>query len=419
MPTKHKNMLICQSGGPTAVINASLVGAFFRAIESIDIDRIYGGFNGIKGVLQEQLIDLGSQDKKTMEGIKFTPSSALGSSRYKLNFDHKNDNFERIFKVFDAHNIGYFFFNGGNDSMDTAFKIKNYADKIGYDIKVIGIPKTIDNDLKGTDNCPGFGSAVKYINTSILEAAFDCHTYQQDTILITEVMGRHSGWLAASTAMAVHEEKTIPDLIYLPEIEFNSKKFLNDVEKIYRKQKMVFITVSEGIKDKNGQFISAEKSANHDKFGHKKLGGVSFYLQQLIKQNICERVKVIFPGILQRSAAHIASKTDIDEAYWTGYRAVDYALKGYNGKMAAIKRISNKPFQWETTLVSLENVANKEKTVPRKWILPEESFVTEEIINYSRPLIQGIVQTPAWDGLPRYHTLNKKFVNPKLNNWKK
>ena len=417
--SQGENMIICQSGGPTAVINASLVGAYHKAVETEKIDHIYGGFNGIMGVLKEELIDLNQQQERTMEGIKFTPSSALGSSRYKLapNLDH--DDYDRIFEVFDAHDIGYFFYNGGNDSMDTAMKLNQYAEEIGYDINIIGIPKTIDNDLMGTDNCPGFGSAAKYINTSILEAAYDCHTYSRDTILIMETMGRHSGWLAASTALATHKGERIPDLIYLPEVPFDLDKFIEEVREIYQEQRMVFLTVSEGIVDNKGKFISARQSEASDQFGHKNLGGVSLYLQGVIEENICDRVKIINPGILQRSAAHCASKTDLDEAYWAGYRGVDFARKGYSGFMAAIKRNSNKPFQWQIDLIPLDKVANKEKQIPKKWINSQGNYITQEAIDYMKPLIQGNVHGPAWEGLPRYFTLEQNFISKKLKKWSK
>jgi len=414
--SQRKNMLIAQSGGPTAVINASVVGAFHRAVTASDIHHIYGAYNGIVGVLKETFVDLKKQDRRTMDGIQYTPSSALGSCRYKLSSDFEHEDYRRIFDVFDAHKIGYFFYNGGNDSMDTAMKLNAYARKIGYDIKIIGIPKTIDNDLVGTDHCPGYGSAAKYINTSILESAFDCNTYTARTVVLIEVMGRHAGWLAASASLAAFEGERIVDLVYLPELPFDLDTFLSQVEEVYREKGKVFVAVSEGIRDKSGEFILAGQS-QHDEFGHSQLGGVSLYLQEMVQANITKRVKVINPGILQRCAAHCASKTDLDEAYWIGYRAVDLALQGYTGFMAGIKRESNRPYKWSVELTALENVANKEKAVPREWIVPEGNYVTEECIEYMKPLIMGEVYVPAWEGLPRYVQLKKDFIPPKLEKW--
>lgn len=414
---QKKNMIICQSGGPTAVINASVVGAYHRAVEAEGIEHIYGGYNGILGVLKEELIDLQKQDS-VMDGLQFTPSSALGSCRYKLASDFNHEDYRRIFQVFEAHNIGYFFYNGGNDSMDTAMKLDKYAKETGYDIKIIGIPKTIDNDLQGTDNCPGFGSAARYINTSLLEAAFDCYTYSLKTILLMEVMGRHSGWLAASSALAIYNGEPVPDLIYLPEVPFSLEKFLSQVKEKFKEKEILFIVVSEGITDEQGEFFLAEQAQKNDQFGHKRLGGVSLYLQDVLEENICKRVKVINPGILQRCATHCVSGTDLDEAYWVGYRAVDYALQGNSGFMAAIKRLSNQPYQWDVRLVPLEQVANKEKKFPAEWIVPEGNYITQDAIEYMKPLIEGSVIAPLWKGLPRYNILKKEFIPRKLNSWK-
>jgi ATP-dependent phosphofructokinase / diphosphate-dependent phosphofructokinase len=408
-----KNMLICQSGGPTAVINASLVGAYQRAIQAEEIEEIYGGYNGIIGVLREEFIDLKKQDM-IIEELQFTPSSALGSCRYRLAGDFKHKDYQRIFQVFTAHNIGYFFYNGGNDSMDTAMKLDKYAKKIGYEIKIIGIPKTIDNDLEGTDNCPGYGSAARYINTCILESAFDCYTYSLDTIMLMEVMGRHSGWLAASSVLALHNNEHILDLIYLPEISFTIDKFLSQVKDRFKEKKIIFIVVSEGLRDEKGEYFLAEQALSSDQFGHSRLGGVSLFLQDVLEENICKRVKVVNPGILQRCATHCASGTDLNAAYWVGYKAVEFALKGNSGYMVGIRRISNKPYQWNIELVSLDKVASREKKFPLEWIVSEGNYVTREAIDYIEPLIVGNVNAPVWKGLPRYHTLKKEFIPHKL-----
>ncbi|WP_129723737.1 6-phosphofructokinase [Xylanivirga thermophila] len=411
-----KNILIAQSGGPTAVINSSVVGAFYRSLESNKIDRIYGAANGILGVLKEEIIDLTNQNRKIIDGMVYTPSSALGSCRYRLNTDIGHGDYKRIFEVLEAHNIGYFLYNGGNDSMDTASKLDYYAKKMGIDIKIMGIPKTVDNDLKGTDHSPGYGSAAKYLNIAAIESAFDCNTYTADTVVIMEVMGRHAGWLAASTALSVYEGKPVPDLIYLPEVPFDMERFLSDVDRLHRKQHIVFAVVSEGIKDEKGQLIGAQED-NIDKFGHKQLGGVSLILQRIVEDNITRRVKVINPSILQRCAMHCVSKTDLDEAYWMGYMATDYAINEYSGYMAGIKRISNKPYQWQPIMVPLGDVANAEQLFPTKWVIPEGNFVTNDAIEYMQPLIDGEVPIPTKKGLPQYTVIEKTFIDKKLPKW--
>ncbi|NMA95803.1 MAG: 6-phosphofructokinase [Clostridiales bacterium] len=416
MKNTKRNVLLAQSGGPTAVINASIVGAFERSIASSDIDRVYGAKNGIVGVLQEELIDLTAQKRETMEGLKYTPSSGLGSCRYKLDKDIHTPDYKRIFDVFDAHNIGYFFYNGGNDSMDTALKLSQYAKEIGYPINIMGIPKTVDNDLCGTDHCPGFGSAAKYINTTLVELSYDINVYTAGTVLLFEAMGRHAGWLTASAALSSLEIYDGIVLTYLPEVPFEREVFLSQIEDAYRKHKQVIVVASEGIKDKDGELIAAQEG-KVDQFGHKQLGGVCIQLKQIIEENITKRAKLIIPDLIQRSAAHYSSSTDMNEAYWMGYKAVDYALEGKTAFMPGIERLSNNPYVWEPKLVPLEDVANHEKEFPTEWITPEGNFVTKEAIDYVRPLIEGNVSIPERNGLPRYHKLDKTLMPKRLDDY--
>ncbi len=416
MGNKKTNVILAQSGGPTAVINSSIVGAFDRAIVAPNIDRVYGAKNGIVGVLQEELIDLTAQHEETMEGLKYTPSSALGSCRYKLDKNLDSPVYERIFEVFDAHNVGYFFYNGGNDSMDTALKLSQYAEKIGYPINIMGIPKTVDNDLCGTDHCPGFGSAAKYINTSLVELSYDINVYTSGTVLLFEAMGRHAGWLAASAALSSLEIYDGTVLIYMPEVPFDRDTFLSQVEEAYRKHNQVLVVASEGIRDTSGELLAAQ-AGKVDQFGHKQLGGVCIQLKELIEENITKRAKLIIPDLLQRSAMHSASRTDIEEAYWMGYKAVEFALQGNTAHMPAIKRLSNNPYSWQATFVHLEEVANHEKVFPAEWITPEGNFVTQEAIEYVKPLVEGNVSIPTRNGLPRYYKLDKTIIPQKLDRY--
>ncbi|WP_058485303.1 6-phosphofructokinase [Defluviitalea phaphyphila] len=409
------NCIVAQSGGPTSVINSSAYGVISEALSNKNIENIYGAKHGILGVIREELFDLRKEDKKELEYLKTTPSSGLGSCRYKLpNLDEDNSDYIRIFEVFKAHNIRYFFYIGGNDSMDTVAKLNNYAKKINYDIKILGIPKTIDNDLEGTDHCPGFGSAAKYIITSTLECTLDSLVYDANTITIIEVMGRNAGWLAAASALANNTKFDTPDLIYLPEVPFSFEKFKKDVLNVYHKKGKVMIVVSEGIKDENGNYIEHMDSPEYDSFGHSQLGGVGHILGDFLKNNIStKRVKVVQLNILQRSAMHFASKTDIEEAYYVGKKAVQYALEGNSGFLVGIKRISNNPYKYDTKLVEIKKVANLEKKVPLSWINKEGNYVTQECIDYIYPLIQGEVALPIEHGLPRYANLKKELIPKK------
>jgi 6-phosphofructokinase 1 len=401
-----KNCLIGQSGGPTAVINASLKG-IIDAVYGSDIDEIYGMKYGIEGALKGKLIDLSKKSSGELKLFKNTPSSILGTCRYKI--DHYNDNEEDYYKLFNMMkdlDIKYLFYIGGNDSMDTVYKLDSYAREKGIDIKIMGIPKTIDNDLVGTDHCPGYGSAAKYIATSVMEIARDSLVYDIKNVHIVEVMGRATGWLAASSILASTEKLYTPDLIYVPEIEFSTSDFVNDVKKKMQEKKAVTVVVSEGIKDKHGEYISADSSTEHDKFGHKKMGGAASVLAPFIKGNLCNRVKAIKFDVMQRAAAHCASGRDIEEAYLLGEKAVEAALMGESGLMTSLKRISNNPYKIEIIKVPAEKVANKVKTLPDKYINDAKNRINDEFKEYVMPLIQGDSGISYKNSLPDYAKLD-------------
>lgn len=403
------NCIVAQSGGPTAVINASACGAILEAFAQENIEKVYGAKNGIVGVLKEEFFDMEAEDTVEIQYLITTPSSGLGSCRYRLKEYQKDpSDYIRIFEVFQAHNIRYFFYIGGNDSMDTIKKVSEYAKIIGYELYAVGIPKTIDNDLMGTDHCPGFGSTAKYIATSVMEATKDAEVYATDIITILEVMGRNAGWIAAASALGN------PDLIYLPEVPFSFEKFEKDVRDVYSKKGKVLIVVSEGIADAEGTYVAQMETKQSDGFGHAQLGGVGTKLGHFIKHHIQKRVKVIEFGILQRCAMHFASKTDVDEAFQIGQSAVKYGINGYTGFMTGIKRLSNAPYQWEPELVDLQKAANSEKRIPKEWITADGNYVTEECIAYIRPLIMGEVDLPIENGLPRYAKLKKQILPKKL-----
>ncbi len=404
---KQKNMLIAQSGGPTAVINASVVGAYTAALD-LGFDNIYAANEGIQGVLKNEIIDLKAADQRIVEGLKYTPSAGLGSCRYKMSKDIDDPDYKRVFDKLQELNVGYFFYNGGNDSMDTADKLNDYAVKHKLDIKVMGIPKTVDNDLVGTDHCPGFGSAAKYLNTTLAVSAYDCYTYSTPTIILMETMGRHAGWLAASCACAKYNGERIADRIYLPESVFDLDDFIADTKKLFEEKGMVFIVVSEGIKDKSGEFLLSGTSVN-DNFGHAQLGGVSIFLQQKIAEHITPRCKVINPNIIQRAAAHVVSETDLNETYNAGYLALKEAAAGKSGYMIGYERLQDEPYVINYRLVPLSSVANAEKTVPQEWII-EGKDLTDDIIKYTTPLMEGEVALRHKDGLPVFERLPRVFI---------
>lgn len=400
-----------QSGGPTSVINASACGVFQEALKQGSITKVYGAAHGIRGVLDEKLYDIGQESSEELELLKTTPSSALGSVRYKLK-DYKEDDtdYKRILEVFKKYNVRYFFYNGGNDSMDTCNKISKYMQEAGYECRVMGVPKTIDNDLFGTDHCPGYGSAAKYIATSTMEIYHDARVYDTGMITVLEVMGRNAGWLTAATALAAHKGQG-PDLIYLPEVAFNMDKFLEDVKNVYKENGKCIVAVSEGAKDASGKYV-AEMGSNlaKDAFGHAQLGGTASVLANIVKNEVAKKVRGIEFSLLQRCAAHLASKTDVEEAYLAGQMAVRNAVEGKTDYMVAFERVESSNYKCNIKLLPLNEVANTEKKIPSEWINKDANFLTEDYVKYALPLIQGESYPPVVDGLPRFAKLAKKLA---------
>ena len=396
--------VFAQSGGPTSVINASAYGVIKTALEASEITHVYGAAHGITGVLDETIYDLGKEDPNELALLMNTPSSALGSCRYKIN-DEKD--LARIYEVFRRYDIRYFFYNGGNDSMDTCLKVDEYLRKAGYDCRVIGVPKTIDNDLRGTDHCPGYGSAAKYIATTVAEVYKDSVVYDTGTITIIEIMGRNAGWLTGAAALA-ELAGTPPDLIYMPEIPFDLGYFVYKTESIFKDKSNCLVAVSEGIRYPGGSFVSDAKPQATDGFGHAQLGGLAATLAEVVKQRTGAKVRGIELSLLQRCGAHIASQTDIDEAFLVGKAAVQSALSGATGKMVALERENiDEEYRCAVTLQPLSVCANTEKTVPREWINETGTYVTQEFIDYALPLIQGENSRAIENGLPRFAKLKK------------
>lgn len=401
-----RNCLIGQSGGPTVVINSSLLGLIRGAEYSAAIDKIYGAEYGIEGVLNDRIVDFTLEEQAELELFKYTPASILGSCRYKLpNLEEEVGDYQKIFATFAKYKIGFFFYIGGNDSMDTVMKLNKYAQQIGYEINIIGIPKTIDNDLLGTDHCPGYGSAAKYIATSVMEIARDGIVYDREIVQIIEVMGRDTGWLAAASILAKEDSVASPDLIYLPEIPFNKLAFLREVKEKLAEKKKINIVVAEGLKDSQGRYLVDSGADYHDEFGHRKMGGVAYLLGEWIKGSLCNRVKSIEINIMQRAAFHAVAGNDLEEAFRVGFEAVKFALAGETGKMVAIKRISNHPYKIKYEVIAVEKVANKTKKIPFEWINQDMKTVNPEFYDYINPLIQGEVEIPNKRGLPRFAKL--------------
>ena len=400
--------IIGQSGGPTAVINASAYGVIRTALDSGCVTKVYGAEHGIRGVLDDRLYIMDEEDPAELELLKNTPSSELGSVRYKIADPEKDDtDYKRILEIFRKYDVRYFFYNGGNDSMDTCAKISRYMRKVGYECRVMGVPKTIDNDLFGTDHCPGFASAAKYIATSCMEVSKDARVYDTGMITVVEIMGRHAGWLAGSAALA-SAFGSGPDLIYLPEVAFDMDKFMADVERIYKANNKVLIAVSEGIHYADGSFVSEAKTSATDGFGHAQLGGLAVRLAEAIKERTGAKVRGIELSLLQRCAAHLASKTDVEEAVLAGKAAVEAAVVGETDKMVAFDCTrDNGKYTCKTKLIPLGDVANFEKKVPLEWITPEGNNVTKEFVDYVLPLIQGQPDRPTESSLPRYARLKK------------
>ena len=400
--------IIGQSGGPTAVINASAQGVIETALNSGCITQVLGAAHGIKGVLADQLYDMGKEELPELALLKYTPSSALGSCRYKLaDPDVDDTDYKRILEVFQKHDVRYFFYNGGNDSMDTCNKISKYMQKAGYECRIMGVPKTIDNDLNGTDHCPGYASAAKYIATSCMEVWQDAHVYDTGMVTIIEIMGRHAGWLAGAAGLATWAGFG-PDLVYLPETDFDMDRFIADIKAVYDKTGKCMVAVSEGIHYADGTFVSEAKTSATDGFGHAQLGGLAVSLAETVKQRLgVNKVRGIELSLLQRCAAHCASKTDIDEAYLAGRAAVDAAVSGVTDKMVAFKCNRNGGYHCEIALEPLDVVANFEKKVPREWINEAGNGVNQAFIDYALPLIQGDANPPQEFSLPRFAKLKK------------
>ena len=400
--------IIGQSGGPTAVINASAQGVIQTALKADCITRVLGAAHGIKGVLEDKLYDMGQEDPAELDLMKFTPSSALGSCRYKLaDPDQDDTDYKRILEIFKKYNVRYFFYNGGNDSMDTCNKISKYMQKVGYECRIMGVPKTIDNDLNGTDHCPGFASAAKYIATSCMEVYQDARVYDTGMVCIMEIMGRHAGWLAGAAALATAYGAG-PDLVYLPEVDFDMDKFLADVDRIYKEKGNCMVAVSEGIHYADGTFVSEAKASATDGFGHAQLGGLAAHLASVVKEKTGAKVRGIELSLLQRCGAHLASETDIEESVMSGKAAVENAVAGITDKMVGFQCTrDNGKYVCKTELLNLTDVANTEKKVPLEWINREHNGVEQPFIDYVLPLIQGEPNLPKVDSLPRFAKLKK------------
>ena len=407
------NVLVAQSGGPTAVINASLAGIVAEALNHECIEEIYGALNGVEGILNEKLVDLAAESQQVIRGLKYTPASALGTCRFKLK---TQEDYARVLEVFKAHNIRYFFYIGGNDSQDTANKISELAKSQGWQMRVIGVPKTIDNDLPMTDHCPGYGSVVKYLSASIRELALDHEAMgNHDIVSIVEVMGRNAGWIAAGTCVAKrrNQMEDAPHIILLPEVAFNADYFLAQVQECLKKNKFCLVVASEGIIDENGNYVAAGDA--QDSFGHAQLGGVGEYLQNLVAKNLPGiKARSCKFGHAQRAAAHCASLVDASEAYLCGQKAVQAAVEGNDGMMVALVRGDTEKYSCETVLVPLGEVANGVKHFPENWIAEDKISISYQFNKYILPLIQGEVCVPFENGMPAYVRLAKEPVQQQL-----
>ena len=403
------NCIVAQSGGPTVAINASLAGVIDGVKKSNKFTRVYGAIHGIQGVLGNNFIDLSLMALSKfplVNTLELSPAMYLGSCRYKLpDFEVDSKPYEIIFDRFEEYQVAAFFYIGGNDSMDTVDKLSKYANKIGSDVKIVGIPKTIDNDLCHTDHTPGFGSAAKYVASTMLEIAHDTYIYQIPSVVIVEIMGRDAGWLTAASCLARNDYSPAPHLIYLPEVDFDEDQFIDDIKNVLKTSRCVIVAVSEGIHDKDGNYISAS-SAVADKFGHAQLSGTGKALESLVKNRMDIKVRSIELNVLQRCAAHISSRTDINESFALGQAAVKYAAEGMTAVMSTIKRVSNDPYQWIIEPENVSLIANQAKTIPLEWITPEKNDVTPEMEAYLRPLIIGEVSLQYKDGLPMYLPVN-------------
>lgn len=403
---KKRNCFVGQSGGPTAAINAALAGIIDECQSSHQFHKVYGMVNGVKGLLENKYLDLleifDSQDK--LNHLKQSPAMYLGSCRFKLpQYEDDPQTYQHLFKIFNELEITDFYYIGGNDSMDTVAKLSAYAKTIKSHICFVGIPKTIDNDLMGTDHTPGFGSAAKYVATSMLEIAYDSSIYKLDAVTIVEIMGRNAGWLTAASALARTEFSDAPDLIYLPEVPFSIEKFLSDIREVFKRKRSIIIAVSEGIKDENGQYLDSDsKYAKKDAFGHILHSGTGKVLETLVYKEFKCKVRSIELNVLQRCAGHISSAIDLDESFEIGKYAVKTSMNGETGVMMVFNRISNQPYLIECDYKDVSEIANKEQRIPTKWINKEHNDITKELYNYLYPLIQGETSITYKDGIPQY-----------------
>jgi 6-phosphofructokinase len=414
------NLFYAQSGGVTSVINASACGVIETARQHKDkIGKIYAGRNGIIGALREELIDTSKESKATIAALRHTPAGAFGSCRYKLkSYEENRNEYERLLEVFKAHNIRYFLYNGGGDSQDTANKLSQLSIQLGFPIQCIGVPKTVDNDLPITDNCPGFGSVAKYVAVSIREAGLDVASMCESStkVFVMEVMGRHAGWIAGAAGLAAEEEGDAPHIILFPEIPFDKQKFLKKVKSCVKKFGYCAIVVSEGAQNKDGSFLA--DAGGKDAFGHTQLGGVAPFIAEMVKSELGYKYHWAVSDYLQRAARHIASATDVEQAYTMGKSAVEFALAGKNAVMPTIVRNPTKRYSWSVGEAKLADVANVEKTMPRNYISRDGFSITEAAREYFSPLIQGEDYPPYKNGLPQYARLKKVLAPKKLKAWK-
>lgn len=411
----NKNIFYAQSGGPTAVINASACGVIEKARELRPNAKVLAGKNGIMGALREELIDTSLESPEEIAALKYTPASAFGTCRYKLKGLEKNRaEYQRLIEVFEAHDIDTFFYNGGGDSQDTAHKVWQMSVEMNYPMTCIGIPKTVDNDLPFTDTCPGFGSVAKYVAISTLEAGMDVAGMAASStkVFILEVMGRHAGWIAAASALAGNTPAEPPHIILLPEVPFNHNAFIQVVDKSVKEYGYCVIVVSEGTRTPDGKFLA--ESGAKDAFGHAQLGGVAPFIAQMVKQELDYKYHWAVADYLQRAARHIASKTDVDQAYVLGAEAVSAAQKGQNGIMLTIERQSSSPYKWTIGEAPLEKVANVEKTIPKEYISDNGMHITEACREYLAPLINGEDYPPFENGIPKYARLKNALLPKKL-----
>jgi len=411
-----KNAFYAQSGGVTAVINTTACGLIETARKQANrIGKVYAGRNGIIGALTEDLIDTSRESARNIAALRHTPAGAFGSCRYKLKGLKENKReYERLIEVFAAHDIGYFFYNGGGDSADTCLKVSQLSERLGYPIQAIHVPKTVDNDLPITDNCPGFGSVAKYIAIATLEASLDVASMAKTStkVFVLEVMGRHAGWIAAAGGMASTEEADLPVIILFPEIRFDEKRFLSRVERMVKRHGYCSVVVSEGVRSPNGKFLADQ--GLRDAFGHAQLGGVAPVVANIVKDALGYKYHWAVADYLQRAARHIASKSDVDQAYAMGKAAVQLALKGHNAVMPTIERISSKPYRWKVGMASLDEVANVEKMMPKNFISRDGFGISKKCREYLEPLIRGEDYPPYRNGLPRYVRLKNTPVKKKL-----